>query len=280
MMGFRKVPLSLLFSPLISELTSFQRDMLMFAQLARDARNCLPYEPALLRSIVFPGRPFVGLKEIATARDHLVATGVFIHKRTAKKEWLEIAPDYRNNDGENETSFGEPEDPAVHPELQLGPAPLRIVPAQPAESRREKKRPRTNPPREHPPARSAREAEEPPEGSRALSSREGEDSDPAPSARSAREAVNRPEGTFARDAESSDDEIWRDLHTALGLREMSANGAMWLQRLHTSRGRLAEALSDYRAKTPAERAVVKNAAAWITWRWDDLGRDPQTQNTA
>jgi hypothetical protein len=75
--------------------------------------------------------------------------------------------------------------------------------------------------------------------------------------------------TFQRDAESVDDEVWRDLVQVMGMREMVSNGAMWERRLRTDRGRLAEALSDYRAKTPGEREGVKNAAAWVTWRFEN-----------
>lgn len=107
MLAYRCVPVSLIHDATFSKLTSFERDVVWCAQLGQDSRHGLPYDPAMLRSVLMPGRPFVALKEIANARDRLVALGVFLHRRGAKKEWLEVAPDYRHVAGTSETVYGE-----------------------------------------------------------------------------------------------------------------------------------------------------------------------------
>ena len=101
------MPLKLRHDPVFAGLTSFERDVVYSALVAQDDRHCLPFSEAGLRSEIFPERPFVALREIANARDKLVALGVFTHKRGAKREWLEIAEQYRHSEGNAETSFGE-----------------------------------------------------------------------------------------------------------------------------------------------------------------------------
>ncbi len=118
MRGFRCVPVSLKYSPVLARLSSFELSFFLMSHLAQDDRHCLPYDAAILRSEVFPGRPFVALSEIANARARLVALGVYTHKRGAKKEWLEIAEEYRHVAGQNETSFGEYDAPAEDSEEQ------------------------------------------------------------------------------------------------------------------------------------------------------------------
>ncbi len=75
--------------------------------------------------------------------------------------------------------------------------------------------------------------------------------------------------TFARTEETIDDEVWRDLCNAVGPREMATNGAMWMKRLKLTRRAMALAVSDWKAKTPAEKAAGGgNAAAYITTAYD------------
>ena len=109
MRGFNCVPVSLIYSEIMAGLTSFERDVVYSAQLAQDERHCLPYDAATLRSVIFPSRGFVAPKEIAAAREKLLARGVFVRKNTARKEWLEIAADFRHEKGRDETSFGDHE---------------------------------------------------------------------------------------------------------------------------------------------------------------------------
>jgi hypothetical protein len=245
MMGFRKVPLWLLFSPIVSQLSSFQRDLLMFAQLARDARNCLPYDAPLLRSVVFPARAFVGLKDIAAARDHLVALGVFLRKATHRKEWLEIAPEYRNDDGQNETSFGDAEPPPAQGELLFPPqlVPPAAASAQPAEKRKEKSRANDS-------ARRGAQTRQ-----RSLKEDSGE--------------AAAPPLRFARGEEDVPGGLWADLYRTVGAPEMLQNGALWEGRTREDRPALVAALQEFLLKPAAQRAEY-NAAAYITSVYERL----------
>ena len=132
MRGFRCVPVSLKYSTVMAVLSSFERDVVYSALVAQDDRHCLPYDAAPLRSEIFPTRPFVELKVIAKARDRLVALGVFARRSTARKVWLEIAPDFRHTEGRIETSFGDTDPPPEQAELSLGPVllPSRAAPGE------------------------------------------------------------------------------------------------------------------------------------------------------
>jgi hypothetical protein len=121
MRGFRCVPLFLKYAPELAELSSFERDLLFSALLAQDDRHCLPHDAATLRSEVFPTRPFVGLAAIAAARDKLLARGVFLHRTTQRRTWMEIAPEYRHTEGRIETSFADETLPPAQLEMPLGP---------------------------------------------------------------------------------------------------------------------------------------------------------------
>ncbi len=122
MRAFRCAPTSIKYSLVVARLSTFELAFFLMSQLAQDDWHCLPYDAAILRSEVFPTKPFMALRDIASARDRLVALGVYLHKRGARKEWLEIAEEYRHARGKNDTSFGENEAPAEQPEEEQEPA--------------------------------------------------------------------------------------------------------------------------------------------------------------
>ena len=79
-----------------------------------DDRHALPFDVAILKSTLFPGRSWVNEKNLAEARDHLIALGVFIRKTSTRREghmYLVISPDWRHEKGK-EFGFGDPDDGA------------------------------------------------------------------------------------------------------------------------------------------------------------------------
>jgi hypothetical protein len=115
------LPVWAIHSPELARLTSFERDVYFSGIGGQDERHCLPFDEAALRSAIFPNRPFVGLSQIAAARARLVALGVWIHKISPRKEWLEIHPDYRHAKGNKETSYGDEPEAPVQGELGFAP---------------------------------------------------------------------------------------------------------------------------------------------------------------
>jgi len=96
----------------------------------------------------------------------------------------------------------------------------------------------------------------------------------APDSARARVPVDSGTRVLSRDGESArfargpsaapNDELWESLCRVLGMVECQQNGAMWLKRLRLCRRELANALEDYMAKTPAQRAIFKSPAQFIT----------------
>ena len=111
---FRCIPTSLLHKPEFVQMRTFERDILFCALLASDDRHALPFDVAILKSTLFPGRSWVNEKNLAEARDHLIALGVFIRKTSTRREghmYLVISPDWRHEKGK-EFGFGDPDDGA------------------------------------------------------------------------------------------------------------------------------------------------------------------------
>lgn len=231
MLGYKQVPLSLLFSQVMAGLTSFERDVVFSAQLGQDERHCLPFDAATLRSVVFPTRPFVGLRQIADARDKLLALGVFLKKTSPRKEWLEIQAPYRHSKGNNETSFGDETPEPEQAELCL---PMIVDPPKRNRLRTDSKQNKTTDsgaPMLLPPADSGNQELE------------------------------------LDDDETPNDPLWLDLCRAAGLVEMTQWRKLWLKRYRTCRDALAVAVRDYQSlQDPAKKSY---AAKYITTAFEN-----------
>ncbi|NBX58324.1 MAG: hypothetical protein EBT64_07610 [Gammaproteobacteria bacterium] len=237
MLAYRCVPVSLLHDATFSKLTSFERDVVWCSQLGQDSRHGLPYDPAMLRSVLMPGRPFVALKEIANARDRLVALGVFLHRRGAKKEWLELAPDYRHVAGTSETVYGET--PPKQEELAFPQADKPAVPRTRSAVRIDKNR--TN---------NDSRAKAPESGSRDA----GAVGD-----------FGRSESDFLKASPLTPENCTRTFWRALSSNpeECQQRGALWVARWKKDAQRLYACASDFLAM-PADKQKTSNFAAMAT----------------
>ena len=68
-------------------------------------------------------------------------------------------------------------------------------------------------------------------------------------------------------------DLIRSLERMLGPAEWKSNGAMWRMRDRSSvedHRALADALEDYAAKTPEQKAKIRNLGAWLTQRYEAL----------
>jgi len=226
----------------MANLTSFERDLVFSALIGQDDRHCLPFDAAMLRSEIFPARPFIAIREIATARDKLVALGVFIRKAGQRKEWLEIHPEYRHSEGQNETNFGE--EPEQHEQTEL-----RLL-TDASRPRGKRGAAKFNPSRTESEQSRADESgrrESAPIRERAL----GGDSESA-----------RP-GRFASDEEAINHPAWPDVCLALGGREILDNGKMWEKRFRENPRAMIAAMQSWKTLSPEERAK-SNVGRYMT----------------
>lgn len=96
----------------------------------------------------------------------------------------------------------------------------------------------------------------------------GNDSAPPPKETRALSSGKESPERFARGNEDCRDEVWKDLCKAVGLSEMTKNGALWLTRIKLARRAVAMSCADYLALGPDQRAAVTNRGAWMTSRFE------------
>lgn len=203
-----------------------------------------PQQPLLLRSTLYPLDPGIRIADISRWLHECKQAGMILLSDSQRGWYVEIheAWRYRRDDySEHQPKYGPRlAKPAEQTQLSLGPVEV----AQPA----------------------ARKSRKPPiQVNRSRVEDEVEiESLPAPATQKTRLlSQGNDSERFARDSDWMNDDVWIDLVNALGPIEMTRNGAMWEKRLNTCRAALANALGDWRSKTPDQRAGC-NAAAWIT----------------
>lgn len=241
---FKCIPTSLAINPVFGSLTSFQRDVFYSSYLAKDDRHCLPFDALVLKGIIFTTKPSVNVGDVAKARDILLEHGAFVRKSSPRKEWLEIPPAWRHEQGKH-FGYGDEPEPPTQPTLPFAAAEL------PADAGRKARVKTIN-------------------GVRDDSKQKKSNESPAPVGAPIR-AMSREEDSptrFARWIEDvPGDDLWQTLCETLGSSEMQRSGANWLMKLETARRPLALALEDYRVKTPASRADVSNRGAYLNERF-------------
>lgn len=247
---FRCVPCALIYNPELGKLSSFVRDVFWCSQIAKDDRHCLPFDAEVLTSILFPNRRQTVVADVAMARAKLIAIGAFVRKTSALKEWIEIGPAFRHEQGTH-FSYGDHEPPMEQGQLTL----LGSV---------------TEPPRRPPGTGVGGRHRKPPvpaqrREKRVEETKQDESVTRALCARRDSSATS----DYARDAEDHPEcAVWVDLCLAMGSEEMTQNGQNWEGRWLIDRSMLGMIVRQWDEKTAADKAAGGgNAGAFVTSEW-------------
>ncbi len=243
------IPEFWLYDPTITALRRDARLFLFNLALATDTHwrfgvGPCPQEPRLLRSTLYPLDTDIRIAEISRWLQDCKQAGILLLSDSPRGWYVEIREEwrYRREDyAEHQPKYGPRHaKPAEQSQLPLGPMEV----AQPAARKSRKPKIQMNESRVGEEVDTESSGAPHPQEIRLLS--QGKDSD-----------------RFARDVDDVRDDVWIALVKAVGLVEMTKNGAMWEKRLKLSRGALANAVGDWLAKTPDQRGGI-NPAAWIT----------------